>query len=185
MKEDVFSFEDFLNKPKNILKENKVEEPNLPIEEIEEKEEVVGFAKSDEEDSYSDEEEITENMEEDKYYKIYKDRSEDFSCEISIEGADQSDTQARLVVESEDWTLMFKGEIKNGKCVIPIRKLSILPEGQIGNIRLEVVAEGNLFVPWEDKFQVKVSKKVTVKVNEQKETRKPEKKVGVKVNVKK
>ena len=71
--------------------------------------------------------------------------------------------------------------------ILAKRKLNILKEGQIGDIRLEVIAEGNLFVPWEDKFKVKVSKKVTVRVNEQKDyyKRPLKKNVGVKVKVKK
>ena len=78
------------------------------------------------------------------------------------------------------------GEVKNGKCTIPIKKLNILKENQVGDIRLEVIAEGNIFVPWEDKFKVRVSKKVTVKVNEQKDyySRPLKKNVGVKVKVK-
>jgi len=130
------------------------------------------------------------NSESEDYYKLFKDKSEDFICDIAIEGVNQNDTEVRLIVESEDWTLMFIGEIKNGKCVIPVKKLNILNEGQTGNIKLEVNADGNLFTPWEDKFIVKVSKKVTVKVNESKsdKTRKPEPKdkpkMGVKVNVK-
>ena len=83
---------------------------------------------------------------------------------------------------------MFVGEIRNGQCIIPIKKLNILNEGQTGNIKLEVNADGNLFTPWEDKFVVKVSKKVTVKLNESKST-KPKapvkKSLGVKVNVRK
>lgn len=143
------------------------------------------------------EEEIDDYLEESKsendsddYYKLYKDKTEDFICDIAVEGVNQNDTEVRLIVESEDWTLMFVGEIKNGKCVIPVKKLNILNEGQTGNIKLEVNADGNLFTPWEDKFIVKVSKKVTVKVNESKnnKTRKPEPKdkpkMGVKVNVK-
>lgn len=123
----------------------------------------------------------------DDYYKLYRDKTEDFICDIAIEGVNQNDTEVRLIVESEDWTLMFIGEIKNGKCVIPVKKLNILNEGQTGNIKLEVNADGNLFTPWEDKFIVKVSKKVTIKLNESKTGKPPHKgkpKMGVKVNVK-
>lgn len=81
---------------------------------------------------------------------------------------------------------MFPGEIRNGKCIVPIKKLGILKEGEIGTIKLEVIAEGNLFIPWQDEFKVKLSKKVTVSLNENKHAqRKPltNNKVGVKVNV--
>lgn len=144
----------------------------------------------EEEDPYEEEEsfEVPQEKEsEEKFYNLYSDKSENFVCDIAIQGADPKQTQARLVVESGDWTLMFYGELKNGKCVIPIKKLNILKENQVGDIRLEVIAEGNLFVPWEDRFKVRVSKKVTVKVNEQKDyySRPLKKNVGVKVKVKK
>ena len=135
-------------------------------------------------------EEIEDSVEEvdpeEDYYKLYADKSENFVCDISIQGADPKQSEARIIVESGDWTLMFYGELKGGKCIVPIKKLNILKEGQVGDIRLEVIAEGNIFIPWEDKFKVNVSKKVTVKVNEQKDyTSKKKNKMGVKVNVRK
>lgn len=139
-----------------------------------------------EEEGEAEDENLYESSETDAY-KLYRDKAEEFVCDIAIEGVSQSDTEVRLIVESEDWTLMFEGEIKKGKCVIPIKKLSILNEGQTGRIRLEVNADGNLFTPWEDDFVVKVSKKVTVKMNESKTAKpKPAKKApGVKVRVNK
>ena len=82
---------------------------------------------------------------------------------------------------------MFPGEIKNGKVVIPIRKLNLFEEGQTGKVRLEVIAEGSVFIPWEDDFKVRLSKKVSIKLNESKSIpKKPEtKKPGVKVNFRK
>lgn len=137
-------------------------------------------------DAEDDEEEDESKSESEEYYKLFKDKSEDFVCDIAVEGVNQDDTEVRLIVESDDWNLMFIGEIKNGKCIIPIKKLNILNEGQTGNIRLEVNADGNLFTPWEDKFVVKMSKKVTIKLNEGKKARRPIKKIpGVKVNVRK
>ena len=141
----------------------------------------------DKEEEDEDEDENLYESSETDAYKLYRDKAEEFVCDIAIEGVSQSDTEVRLIVESEDWTLMFEGEIKKGKCVIPIKKLSILNEGQTGRIRLEVNADGNLFTPWEDDFVVKVSKKVTVKMNESKTAKpKPAKKApGVKVRVNK
>lgn len=138
-------------------------------------------------DDAEDDEDLDESKSEsEEYYKLFKDKSEEFVCDIAVEGVNQDDTEVRLIVESDDWNLMFIGEIKNGKCIIPIKKLNILNEGQTGNIRLEVNADGNLFTPWEDKFIVKMSKKVTIKLNEGKKTKAPIKKMpGVKVNVKK
>ncbi len=132
--------------------------------------------------------EIESNESNSNYYSVFKDKSEDFSCDISIEGADLNETQARLIIESDEWILMFNGEINNkGKCVIPIKKLGILNEGTTGKIRLEVIADGTVFTPWEDDFKVKVSKKVAVKIHESKSNPKKtetKKATGVKVNVK-
>ena len=137
---------------------------------------------------YYDEEESFDESNTEEYYKLFKDKAEDFVCDIAVEGVNNNDTEVRLIVESEDWTLMFVGEIRNGKCIIPIKKLNILNEGQTGNIRLEVNADGNLFTPWEDKFIVNVSKKVSVRLNENLKSikKKPIKKgLGVKVSVRK
>lgn len=155
---------------KEIVEEKTVEE----VEEVEESEET--------------QEEVVSAVESnDNYYSVFKDKSEDFSCDISLEGANLSNTEARLILETDDWNLVFNGEIsKDGKCLIPIKKLSILNEGQIGKIKLEVIAEGTVFTPWEDDFKVKVSKKVSVKINETKSNPKKAdtKKSAVKVNIK-
>jgi hypothetical protein len=133
-----------------------------------------------------EEEEVFESNTE--YYKVYADKSETFSCEIELEGANLKDTEVRLVLESDNWNLMFQGEIDiNGKVTIPIRKLNIFEEGTKGKIKMEVIAEGTVFTPWEDDFEVKMSKKVMVKFNENKSVPKPKTitKPGVKVNFKK
>ena len=133
-----------------------------------------------------EEEEVFESNTE--YYKVYADKAETFSCEIELEGANLKDTEVRLVLESDNWNLMFTGEIdRNGKVNIPIRKLNILEEGTKGKIKMEVIAEGTVFTPWEDDLEVKMSKKVMVKFNENKSVPKPKTitKPGVKVNFKK
>ncbi len=117
-------------------------------------------------------------------YKLFTDKSELFECDIKLEGASLSKSSARLVVETSDYSLLFKGEINsNGKCEIPIRKLKgLIDENTTGNIRLEVIAEDTFFTPWESNFEVDASKKVTVEVKSQ-TTKKPivETKVNVKV----
>jgi hypothetical protein len=158
----------------NVVEEEDVEEE--VINDTEEVEETEDTSSEQEEEMEEEEEEMEEevikapiNSEDDNYYSIYKDKSEDFSCDISLEGASLDDTEARLIIECDDWTLMFKGTISNkGKCTIPIKKLSILNEGCTGKIKLEIIADGSIFVPWEDNFKVKISKKVSVKVQESK-----------------
>lgn len=204
MEKDVFRFEDFLNDGTNLesIKLKLIKEGIFTEEEIKEIEEEKETEEINQDynpymDNVDDSaEEFANAMEKedsaktesksDGFYKLYKDKSEDFICDIAVEGVDSSDTEVRLVIESDEWTLMFKGEIKNGKCIIPIKKLSILNEGKTGNIKLEVNAGGNLFTPWEERFVVKLSKKVTVKLNESKTAKAVERKSpGVKVNVKK
>ena len=103
-------------------------------------------------------------------YKLFNDKSESFECNIQLQGAQIANSEARLVIESDEWNLVFKGNISsNGQCRIPIKKLSILPEGTRGKIKLEVIAEDTRFIPWEDRFLVKADKKVYVQIKEQKE----------------
>jgi hypothetical protein len=99
-------------------------------------------------------------------YKLFVDKTELFECDIKLEGASLKNSQARLLIESPDLSLIFKGEIdSNGKCKIPIRKLKgILEENTQGNIKLEVIAEDTYFTPWESDFIIDISKKLTVEV---------------------
>jgi len=118
-------------------------------------------------------------------YKLFTDKSELFECDIKLEGASLSKSSARLVVETSDYSLLFKGEINsNGKCEIPIRKLrGLMDESTTGNIRLEVIAEDTFFTPWESDFEVDASKKVTVEVKSQ-SAKKPIVETKVKVKIK-
>lgn len=117
-------------------------------------------------------------------YKLFTDKSELFECDIKLEGASLNKSKARLVVETNDYSLMFDGSINSsGKCEIPIRKLrGLIDESASGNIRLEVIAEDTFFTPWESDFEVAASKKVTVEVKSQ--TAKPLTETKIKVDVK-
>ena len=102
-------------------------------------------------------------------YKLFTDKSELFECDIKIEGSSISKSKARLVVETNDYSLMFNGKISSdGKCQIPIRKLKgLIDENSKGNIRLEVIAEDTYFIPWKSNFEINASKKVTVEIKSQ------------------
>ena len=105
-------------------------------------------------------------------YKLFTDKAELFECSISLQGASLKKSKARLVVETPEYSLLFKGTIsKSGKCEIPIRKLKGL-------------IDETFFTPWESDFEVDTNKKVTVEVKSQ-TTKKPivEAKVKVKENV--
>jgi TusA-related sulfurtransferase len=119
-------------------------------------------------------------------YTIYTDKTEDFKCKITVEGSEISKTSARLVLEGKNYTLLFEGEIdKNGNCTVPIKKVkNVLAESEVGTMRLEVISDDTFFSPWEDEFEVKASKKVTVEFEDK--SSKPvikENKVNVSVSV--
>jgi len=102
-------------------------------------------------------------------YTLFTDKTELFECNIKLEGASLKNSQARLIIESEDVNLLFKGQITtDGKCIIPIKKLKGLLEGNTkGEIKLEVIAEDTYFTPWKSEFVVEASKKLTVEVKSQ------------------
>ena len=102
-------------------------------------------------------------------YKLFTDKAELFECNISLQGASLKKSNARLVVETPDYSLLFNGAIsKSGKCEIPIKKLKgLIDEDITGNIRLEIIAEDTFFTPWKSNFEVETSKKVTVEVKSQ------------------
>ena len=102
-------------------------------------------------------------------YKLFTDKAELFECDIKIEGSSLSKSTARLVVETNDYSLMFNGKISStGKCEIPIKKLKgLIDESTKGNMRLEVIAEDTYFIPWKSEFEIDASKKVTVEVRSQ------------------
>ena len=118
-------------------------------------------------------------------YKLYTDKVENFEAVIRLEGASPSKSKARLIVESDNFSLLFKGKVNsNGKVTIPVRRLKgLLDENTQGTVRLEVIAEDTFFTPWESKFEVHTSKKVTVEVKSQNtqliESKKPKVRVEV------
>lgn len=101
-------------------------------------------------------------------YKLYTDREENFNCDIALEGARLKDSFARIILETTDFNLVFKGSInQEGKCEIPIKPLRhLLETNDRGKMVLEVVADDTYFRPWESNFVVDSYKKVEVKINE-------------------
>ena len=102
-------------------------------------------------------------------YKLYTDKIENFDAKIQLEGASLKKSKARLVIESEDFDLMFKGTItESGLVKVPVKRLrGLLDENTKGTIKLEVIAEDTYFTPWESTFEVEASKKITVEVGSQ------------------
>ena len=102
-------------------------------------------------------------------YKLFTDKTEVFECDIKLSGASLDQSNVRLVVESADVNLLFKGKIDStGKCSVPVKRLSgLLGETTTGTLRLEVIADDTFFTPWQSEFVVETSKKVTVEVKSQ------------------
>jgi len=117
-------------------------------------------------------------------YTLYTDKVENFKCSIDVEGASLSETDVRLVLQSDKLNLLYEGTIDaSGTCSIPIDKLkNVLKEGTEGTMRLEVIAEDTFFSPWEDSFTVETNKKVTVEVLSSTKTPIKENSIKVKVN---
>lgn len=114
-------------------------------------------------------EKVEQVHEETQSYKIFRDRDENFECQLSVEGTSLTDAKVRIVLESDSWNFVFYGKVYgDGKCVVPIKKGLPLVEGASGNIKLEVIADDQLFVGWEDTFKISASKKVKVELKEQK-----------------
>jgi len=103
-------------------------------------------------------------------YKLYTDKIENFEANIKLEGASLKKSKARLVIEADGFDVMFKGTIsEDGKVKVPVKRLrGLIDENTQGTIKLEVIAEDTYFTPWESKFKVEQSKKVTVEVITQK-----------------
>tara|TARA_R110000744_G_C19346470_1_gene559938 strand:+ start:1014 stop:1595 length:582 start_codon:yes stop_codon:yes gene_type:complete len=106
-------------------------------------------------------------------YKLFTDKVEVFECNIKLSGASVNKSNVRLVVESADINLLFKGKIDStGKCTVPVKRLSgLLGESTTGTLRLEVIADDTFFTPWESEYVVETSKKVTVEVKSQSKNR--------------
>jgi hypothetical protein len=164
------SFKEFLfskkdkTKKEDPIKEISTEEVETVVESIKEEDHKIDIIEEKVEDTI--EEPVIEESVQDvlEGYKIFRDKSENFICDMEITGADPQKSKARIIVESKDLTYMFEGTIDaKGQCRIPLKKMSFLNENETGTIKLEIIAEDMVFVPWSDTFTAVSSRKVQVK----------------------
>lgn len=158
-------------KEKPSQEEEKLEQPVIrqevpvnypPVEKGAEKEEEI---KEPEDDFIDDPEPEIDGS----FYKIYRDKEEIFECNISVQGAKLSSSNVRLIFDHEICNLVFYGKIsKDGKCAVPLKKMNFYPEKSTGRVRLEVIVEDTVFIPWEETFIVEGAKKVIVQIKSQK-----------------
>lgn len=100
-------------------------------------------------------------------YKLLKDKNNEFQCEIRLEGASAKNAKVRLFLEADGAEYSFNGKIEGEQCIVPMGKLKKFANLlENGKIRLEVVADDTLFVPYESDYQLEAEKRVTVEVKQ-------------------
>jgi hypothetical protein len=98
-----------------------------------------------------------------KEYIFHRDSDETFECKVNIEGGSQESNKARLFLKTDVWNLTFDGSIrKDGTCQVPLKKLTVLPEGTTGTAFLEIIVDDVVFIPWESPFRVGTYKRVSI-----------------------
>ena len=100
-------------------------------------------------------------------YKLLKDKNNEFQCEIKLVGATTKNAKVRLFLEGNGCEYSFNGSIDGDRLRVNMGKLKKF-EGLLesGKIRLEVIADDTLFVPYESTYELEESKGVTVEVIE-------------------
>ena len=101
-------------------------------------------------------------------YNLYLDDPRSIKCEVEIEGADASNSKARLMIETKNRCLYFNGTVKgNGEVEIPINMLKgVLGENVKGTMLIELVVDDMLFTPWKSEFVTKVKRQVALNIKE-------------------
>lgn len=113
-------------------------------------------------------------------YKFYTDKAEEFICEMKVQNASVKNAIVRLIIETNDVSLIFSGKIDGNKCIVPVKKLKgILEENTSGTAKLELILEDTYFNPWNSECNIEKFSKV--EINEVKNTvvTKPEVSVAV------
>ena len=118
-----------------------------------------------ESDYFYEDEPMPELVRRKREYIFHRDSDETFECKVTVEGGNPENTIARLVLKTDLWNLVFDGTVrKDGTCVVPLKKLSVFPDGTIGEACLEIIVDDIIFIPWESPFKVSSAKKVSVQV---------------------
>lgn len=89
-------------------------------------------------------------------YKLYKDNSEIFTCDVNIDGVDKTDSIiTKIVIETATYDVVCRGKIINNRCIVIIPKLPFLTENGTGKIKLEIAVGDTLFCPWNGTYIIK------------------------------
>lgn len=96
-------------------------------------------------------------------FKLYIDKSELFEASVKISGANVKESKCRLILHSDDLSVLFEGNISNDLFKINLPKMKdIFKEGVSGTMKLEVIADDSYFEAWTGDFVVEQKTKVEV-----------------------
>jgi hypothetical protein len=101
---------------------------------------------------------------------IDPDKSKVLEFKINISG-NASQPSARLVMPlGENLNLSILGEVHNSAIQVTVPKLRHFYEGlKSGSIQLEIIVDGNVFIPWIDQVEFKETLKVVAEVVSEKD----------------
>ena len=106
-------------------------------------------------------------------YKLLKDKNNEFQCEIKLVGASEKTTKVRLFLEGTGCEYSFNGTIDGTRCRVNLGKLKSFSNlMESGKIRLEVIADDTLFIPYESTYELEESKSVTIEMIQSEQTAK-------------
>jgi len=106
-------------------------------------------------------------------YKLLKDKNNEFQCEIKLVGASEKTAKVRLFLEGTGCEYSFNGTIDGTRCRVNLGKLKSFSNlMESGKIRLEVIADDTLFIPYESTYELEESKSVTIEMIQSEQTAK-------------
>ena len=114
-------------------------------------------------------ESLSVNPDGSEMYTFYRDKEETFECNVSISGASINNTSARLIIDTPSLNIVLYGKLRDNKCLVSIPKMIMFNEGTRGQVRLEIIVDDTLFVPWESSCVIEGSKSVQVNITSRKD----------------
>lgn len=154
---------------KGLVDLPKVAKPiEAPIEVVEKTEPIVEKTTEIKEEEIVNES-LSVNPDGSEMYTFYRDKEETFECNVSISGASINNTSARLIIDTPSLNIVLYGKLRDNKCLVSIPKMIMFNEGTRGQVRLEIIVDDTLFVPWESSCVIEGSKSVQVNITSRKD----------------
>lgn len=146
-----------------------IEAPTNVIEKVEPIVEKTIDIKEEIKDEEIVNESLSINPDGSEMYTFYRDKEETFECNVSISGASINNTSARLIIDTPSLNIVLYGKLRDNKCLVSIPKMIMFNEGTRGQVRLEIIVDDTLFVPWESSCVIEGSKSVQVNITSRKD----------------